>query len=849
MGGSDSIKSTSPDRKKGMTSGHPEEFKAKEIRLKKRSDRDHTTSSSSGSSSGGGGNTTPVTATHSQSGLSPLGKQEDFHCRPMRLGSRRSSGIVTGGVSASSSPSKSGNVSRTGSRNVSRRASSIQTVVSPTEDQYVHHRVAGVTVDGTDSGRLYRTESSGSKSEWRSISREDLSRVEESGPTRLVQQRLEQASIASDEGPLGPETETETETGGAGPVGPDVVSISSRDGSSSLDSVSIATERSVIVGGAPTGTTTTAPVPPSLKSFTSISEPIFAICLVNFHHHRGPEVQYWKSPYFPEYSPDLFRNLPFQALPDGSHLFEETFSNFNLVYDYANGESLDDGDDYNTYSSQVKNMRTLKTLFGCSCVQQVKTSDLSQAERDRNVDITRSIVQKAVVVISRDQPIFSKIKEKLSIITGCYFQQGDFSNFEILDSLFESLNNDSYGDVSRSLNVDDELFINLPLRQSILQFTSKFLVIYKALLLEKKLLIYSNTNLELLTQFQNNLISLVPNLISQLGLSGCPLLDYTELYGPLQRPDSLNTTNRNSLLRFFGLPLQIFTTKGSFWNPYLPLQQLNELSAQETRSYMIGCSNLLFVNQSEKLGVDILVNLDTNEITYPQQKKPEDLTLSSNDKKFINHLVKTCSNTNDPDAYVGSDDYIRHQFEDYLLSLLSTTRYSQYVDKFGQDPPGFNTGDQQQPPQSDNASDDSVETNNVQNGNLSLFNKKFVETWTTSTANFKIWNSMADEFMFNFLDPKHIGVGLDTNEPYFSSFFSALKGRIVEQSPPQPTIHKYVEEDKKIEEPEEGEDDGKDEENKDIEEDKNEESNPKQIQTGAENPLAKKISSWWYKKK
>ena len=65
---------------------------------------------------------------------------------------------------------------------------------------------------------------------------------------------------------------------------------------------------------------------------------------------------------------------------------------------------------------------------------------MTEEERERNKDITRSIVQKAIVVITRKQPIFTKIKDKLSIIAKSYFQQETFDNFEILDNLFENLN-------------------------------------------------------------------------------------------------------------------------------------------------------------------------------------------------------------------------------------------------------------------------------------------------------------------------------------------------------------------------------------------------------------------------
>ena len=491
------------------------------------------------------------------------------------------------------------------------------------------------------------------------------------------------------------------------------------------------------------------------NNVSATEDMIFAIGLVDFHHLRGPEVQWWKSNYHPEYTAQIFKNLPFQALPDGSHLFEETFSNFNLVYDFKSNTSIDDLHDLNIFQGDPRN---LKTVFGCSCVRQVKTSDLSQEERDRNKDITRSIVQKAVVIISRKQPIFTKIKEKLSIITKSYFQQDNFTNFELLENLFENLNTnfklvDDIEEVEKTdkAKEEEEFFINLNLKNSILKFKSSFLVIFKALLLDKKILIFSNNNLEMLTQFQNNLISLIPNLINNLNNSGCPLIDYIETNGPLSKPSSLNTNNRKSMLRFFGLPLQIFNTKNSFWNPYLPLQQLDELSV---KSYMIGCSNLLFVNQAEKFAVDLVINLDTNEVTFPCGKV-EDLALSHYDKKFIHNLVANISTLND--EFIGNDDYIRYQFEDYLTSLISTMRYSQYVEKFHQPPPGFSD--------KDTSSD------------ISFFNKRFIESWKL-TNNFKIWHTMADEFIFNFIDPKHLGIDLpDESQAYknISNFFNGFK--------------------------------------------------------------------------
>lgn len=523
--------------------------------------------------------------------------------------------------------------------------------------------------------------------------------------------------------------------------------------------------------------------PPKLRIDQNSDDFIFAICLVDFHHVRGPEIQWWKSNYIEEITPDLFKNLPFQSLPDGSHLFEETFSNFNLIYDFTTNKSYDNLNDLINFNDDPRN---LQTLFGCACVRQINVNELSKEELERNKDIKRSIVQKALVIINKKKPIFTKIKDKLSIITKSYFLQENLSNFELFDNLFENLNHEI------NFNDNEEFFINLNLKQSLLQLGSSFLTIFKALLLEKKILIYSNNKLELLTKFQNNLISLIPNLINNLVYSGCQLSDFEENFsGRLAQPASLNTEDRDSMLNFFGLPLKLFNTKGSFWNPYLPLQQINQLNFPETKSFMIGCSNLLFVNQLRDLGVDLLINLDNYELTFPNGMD-SDLVLSSMDKSFINSLISKCSNDNtvenlgDNENFVGSDDYIRYQFEDYLLSLLSTVRFNQYTEKFGQFPPGFTNS------QNSNANED----NNSYNGDLHCFNSSFVEGWKESN-NYKIWDLTCDEFVFNFVNPRHVQVD-SVNQLSFSNFFSNLNLKFKFNDIPDTETkpNKYVEDNK-----------------------------------------------------
>ena len=50
----------------------------------------------------------------------------------------------------------------------------------------------------------------------------------------------------------------------------------------------------------------------------------------------------------------------------------------------------------------------------------------------KSKDVTRSAVQKAVVAITEQPERFSKLREKLSVVTRAWFDQRDFRDTEIL---------------------------------------------------------------------------------------------------------------------------------------------------------------------------------------------------------------------------------------------------------------------------------------------------------------------------------------------------------------------------------------------------------------------------------
>lgn len=137
---------------------------------------------------------------------------------------------------------------------------------------------------------------------------------------------------------------------------------------------------------------------------------------------------------------------------------------------------------------------------------------------------------------------------------------------------------------------------------------------------------------------QFSLISLIPGLINSLQDCADPTFDnYAQT---VEKPTSLKTSDRSScmfwiytwmsvfrltfsVLAYMGLPLQIFgkvytfirqpqlnanTFQGSMFGPYTPLQQLDLLADDGTKSYVVGSTNSLLLQQKDRYS-DILINV------------------------------------------------------------------------------------------------------------------------------------------------------------------------------------------------------------------------------------------------
>lgn len=462
---------------------------------------------------------------------------------------------------------------------------------------------------------------------------------------------------------------------------------------------------------------------------------IFGVCVVGFHHIRGPEVEYWvdNNGGNNRNRLKLWPYLPFQSLPDGSHSQKESFCSFSLLYDTKNKTApiaVPTRDKAGNVVENVSDMENVITLFGLSCNRQLKSTDL----KERPADVTRSTVQKSVVVIAR-KPIFGAIREKLAVITRAYFDQGNFHDRSLIDSLYENLDQMFTNKLDES-----NIYVGMSVRKLVFQLRSKVLVLLKALLLEQKVFFFGN-NTEMLCASQFALLSLVPNLMNSLDDCGSPLLNSYE--SKLKKPNSLKTSDRNSLLNYMGLPLQLFS-KGGMFTAYLPLQQMNEIKAPETKHFLAGSTNSMLLMPQNRVA-DIIVYVDSDNVEIINTNLNSALSLSSADKKWMDMIVKAVVDTWDPEdpgrpkglGFHGSEDFVRQQFEDYLKSLVSAVKYDMYLTKVSQR--------NKQP----------LAGKVIEGSSIKNFNSSWIKEWK-NTNNYRIFSKFTDDELFDIVEPKHV---------------------------------------------------------------------------------------------
>ncbi|GAA5843109.1 hypothetical protein JCM9279_001865 [Rhodotorula babjevae] len=504
---------------------------------------------------------------------------------------------------------------------------------------------------------------------------------------------------------------------------------------------------------------------PSQGLNATVGAKVWGLALVGFDHAVGPTIEYTLPDTLKD-DPELQRSLPFLALPDGAHARDEDYSYFHLV---------------------LPSVAPNETIFGISCNRQIPADQLL----NKGKDVTRSTVQKAIVVLA-SKPIFGPLRDKLGVVTRSFFAQRDFDDKAILVDLFRSFDpalccegleggardkGKGRADESdeeeehapqgragegreeeelagegpepplspppeekqRAAEEEGGMYMGTSLRELVHRFRFKTLMLLKLLMLQRRVMFFAaNSPVEQLCTFQYSLVTLIPALLTALDDAASPVLDQRSRR--LTKPTSLKTSDKYSLIRYLGLPLNIFG-KGSFFQPYLPLQQIDLL---KTRSYLVGTTNSIFQQQRD-CHIDVIVNIDSASLEMLNPKLTALITLTAADRKWMDELVTTVDaswNAADPtrplgQGFVGSDDFLRAKFEEYVCSLLACVKFGEFL--------GRDRGER---------AELLLSAPELESYNPASFNEAFIMAFK-HTAAYELWDRTTDEVIFDLVEPKH----------------------------------------------------------------------------------------------
>ncbi|CAH0406435.1 unnamed protein product [Chilo suppressalis] len=271
-----------------------------------------------------------------------------------------------------------------------------------------------------------------------------------------------------------------------------------------------------------------------------LNEPVLNIIVVGFHHKKGCQVEHCYPELVvgrPTELPSAWRHLPALALPDGSHNYLSDTIYFNLP-------GL-------TEPSH--------TVYGISCFRQIPVEQVVQ----KTDDMTRSSVQKSVCVICR-APLFGRLAVKLELVVRAWFLQGDFSQTKLLEDAYKHLNSCPV--------LVDQLLEGLSVQRLLENWRHKALLLFKLLLLRRKVLIYGSPA-GALSSALLSLLTLLPRCL-EYGLTHAANVVLSRPLSPIQNYETQNNDNVDSATE---------VSDDSFING---TSQIEELSPKETGNLM-----------------------------------------------------------------------------------------------------------------------------------------------------------------------------------------------------------------------------------------------------------------------
>ena len=378
--------------------------------------------------------------------------------------------------------------------------------------------------------------------------------------------------------------------------------------------------------------------------FPSLQSPILLIALISFHHKKGSIIEYSFPPkeslhknsnisYLIEnknisiekFVEDLFQKLTYICLPDGIHCTKSD-TQFFIIQDYN------------------------YPLYGISCYEQIKS------QRDDTIENTRNFIQKSLCILTII-PLYSPLYAKLSVTLETFFNQTSLKDKNIINDLYQNF----FLDGETNFRLDEMNFVFAS--RKLLCFTKeKIFLILKMILLEKRILIFSNIS--------GNVCSFLYNLL---------VLNPGQILFNLKNGNDIKNYLKH--LKFYGLPLKIFHENYKIY-PLVSLYEIDQIEQEKNVNYIMGTTNQLIWNETfEKKKVDLMINIDKMEIIpfYKKDNKDifeynkEEKDIFANIENKLNDNNVTYNNTNwlnsnEIDDEI--DDFIRNEFVKYFKDIL-----------------------------------------------------------------------------------------------------------------------------------------------------------------------------------
>ena len=294
--------------------------------------------------------------------------------------------------------------------------------------------------------------------------------------------------------------------------------------------------------------------------FPSLQSPILLIALISFHHKKGSIIEYSYPPKevlhknsnilyliknknltIEKFVEDLFQKLTYICLPDGIHCTKSD-TQFFIIQDY----------DF--------------PVYGISCYEQIKS------QRDDTIENTRHFIQKSLCILTII-PLYSPLYAKLSVTLETFFNQSSLKDKNIINDLYQNF----FLDGETNFRLDEMNFVFAT--RKLLCFTKeKIFLIIKMILLEKKILIFSNISGNVCS-FLYNILVLFPGQILFNLKNGNDIKNYLKA------------------IKFYGLPLKIFHEKYKIY-PLISLYEIDQIEQEKNVNYIMGTTNQLIWNES-----------------------------------------------------------------------------------------------------------------------------------------------------------------------------------------------------------------------------------------------------------